>query len=112
MIDRYQFGRMEVDGRLFTADLIILPGTIRASWRRQEGHRLNLADLEDVFQEDVQTLIIGTGFLGLMRVDKDVHRAAREKGIDLHIEKTKEATVLFNRLAGQKRAAGAFHLTC
>jgi hypothetical protein len=112
MIDHYEFGRMEVDGRSYTADLIILPRTILASWRRQEGHRLALADLEDVLRENLQALVIGTGFFGLMKVDKEVDRAAQEKGIELHIERTKEAIGLFNRLAGQKRSAGAFHLTC
>ncbi|HUU38134.1 MAG TPA: MTH938/NDUFAF3 family protein [Candidatus Desulfaltia sp.] len=112
MIEHYEFGRMRVDGRSFLADLIILPQMIRASWWRQEGHRLVRADLEDVFREELQVLVVGTGFFGLMKVDEDVKRAAREKGLELHVDKTKKAAALFNRLAGRKRTAGAFHLTC
>jgi hypothetical protein len=112
MIEHYEFGRMRVDGRTYSADLIILPQLVRASWRRQEGHRLSLGDLEDVFREDLRALVVGTGFFGLMRVDDNVKRAAREKGLELHVDKTKRATAVFNRLAAQMRTAGVFHLTC
>ncbi len=112
MIEHYEFGRLEANGRSFAADLIILPDRIQASWWRREGHRLVLADLENVLQEDIQALIIGTGFLGLMKVDEEVKRAAREKQVEFHVDRTGKAVKLFNRLSGLKKTAGAFHLTC
>jgi hypothetical protein len=112
MIERTEFGRMEVNGVLFTADLIILPQRILAPWRRQEGHRLFLADFGTIFEEDLQAVVVGTGFFGRMRVSEEIRRAAREKGLELHIGKTRQAAALFNTFSGQKRTAGAFHLTC
>jgi hypothetical protein len=112
MIEQYEFGRMRIDGRTFSADLIILPQMVRACWRRRESHRLGLPDLEDVFREELQALVIGTGFFGLLKVKEEIMRAAREKGLELHVGKTKKAVGEFNRLAAQMRTAGAFHLTC
>jgi hypothetical protein len=112
MIETYEFGAMVVDGRKYSADLIILPRKINSVWWRKEGHKLALEDLENVFKEDIETLVIGTGFHGLMKVQEDVIEAARLKGLSLHIEKTKKAAEIFNQLSSQKKTAGAFHLTC
>jgi hypothetical protein len=112
MIEYYTFGRMDVAGRSYTADLIVFPQRIDPSWWRREGQRLSLIDLKDVFREDLQALVVGTGFFGLMKVENDVLQAAAEKGIHLHIDKTAKAVELFNNLSAQKRTAGAFHLTC
>lgn len=112
MIDRYQFGMMVVDGKKYTADLIILPERIISSWWRKEGHSLCLEDLAVVINENIDVLVVGTGFMGLMKVRPEVWRAFQTKGTILLAEKTSQAVETFNRLALQKRAAGAFHLTC
>jgi hypothetical protein len=112
MIESYDFGAMAVDGQKYTADLIIFPGKIKSDWWRREGHKLTLEDLEGVFQEDIEVLVVGTGFYGLMRVEEDVKQAAQARGLTLHIEKTKKATQIFNEFSSRKKTAGAFHLTC
>ncbi len=112
MIESYSFGRMVVDGQTYTSDLIIFPEKINNSWWRKSGHKLCLEDLEDVFEEKPETLIIGTGFYGLMKVNEDVKSHARSKGIILIIEKTEKAVKSFNESASKKRTTGAFHLTC
>jgi hypothetical protein len=112
MIESYAFGRMVVDGQAYTSDLIIFPKKINTSWWRKSGHRLCLEDLEDVFEEEPEALVIGTGFNGLMKVDEEVKGKARAKGIALFIEKTEKAVQNFNEIASKKKAIGAFHLTC
>lgn len=112
MIDGYAFGEMTVDGRKYVADLILLPGRIIPSWWRQEGHRLDIKDLRDVFGEDISALVIGTGFNGLMKVQQNVRQAAESRGIRVYVEKTVRAVQIFNELSGRERTAGAFHLTC
>ena len=44
-IDSYEFGRIVVDGRAYSQDLILLPDGIQDSWWRQESHLLQIADL-------------------------------------------------------------------
>jgi hypothetical protein len=50
-IDHYEFGRIVVDGREETSDLIILPGRVVPSWWRRDGHALVLDDLVEVLEE-------------------------------------------------------------
>ncbi len=112
MIENYEFGKMVVDGQAYSADLVLLPGRINSAWWRQQGHTLSLADLQDVLAEEIEVLVIGTGFFGLMKVTSEVEQAAAAKGIQLLVQKTKAAVQKYNELAARKRTAGAFHLTC
>lgn len=112
MIESYDFGKIIIDKTEYTSDLILLTGRIKTSWRREEGHRLSLKDLEDVFLEKIEALVIGTGFLGLMKVKEEVIEAARASSVEIFIENTKKAVVTYNRLSSLKKTAGAFHLTC
>jgi hypothetical protein len=112
MIDSYAFGRMVVAGNTYTSDLIIFPDRIHSSWWRKKGHRLCLEDIQDVVKEDIEVLVIGTGYMGLMKVEDEVKQYARSHGIRLVVEKTTKAAESFNNLFQQKKTAGAFHLTC
>jgi hypothetical protein len=112
MIESYDFGAMVVDGTKYTADLVLLPGRIKSSWWRKEGHKLALEDIEDLLQQDIEVLVIGTGFFGLMKVSSEVSQTVQSKNIILRIEKTKKAAQIFNEFAVHKKTAGAFHLTC
>jgi hypothetical protein len=113
MIDSYDFGRMVISGKVYSSDLIIFPDKILSSWWRKTGHRLCMEDLKEVLKEDFDILVVGTGYMGLMKVEKEVIEHAHAQGFHLRIEKTRKAVEAFNRLSGQKkRTIGAFHLTC
>ena len=112
MIDSYKFGKMVVEGRVYSSDLIIYPDRIDSSWWRKSGHRLCLEDIKEILEEKPEILVVGTGAYGLMRVDKEVKDYAQAEGIELIVDKTKNAVQKFNELASQKKTIGAFHLTC
>jgi len=112
MIEGYSFGLMVIKGQKYTSDLIIFPDKVQDSWWRKSGHKLSLQDLEGILKEEPEILVIGTGFVGLMKVEEEVKNYAREKWIILIIEKTKQAVQKFNELAPSKKTIGAFHLTC
>lgn len=111
MIEAYSFGRITIDGKQYTNDVIIFPERLESSWWRKEGHRLQLVDLEDVFAENPKTLVVGTGHDGVMKVDDEVRSFCSEKGIELIELRTAEAVKKYNELAGPG-VIGAFHLTC
>ena len=91
MIESYSFGSMTVLG---------------------ESH-LNDLKIDDIVYSPVETLVVGTGSYGSMRVTDEATNALEGRGIKLVAVPTKEAVTIFNTLHGQgTRVAGAFHLTC
>jgi hypothetical protein len=73
-IDHYEFGRIVVDGRQESRDLIALPDWVVRNWWRQDGHALVLDDLAEVLDELSSHLVVGTGADGRMRPDPDTIR--------------------------------------
>jgi hypothetical protein len=113
MIESYDFGRIVVDGKEYTADLIIFPDRVKAGWWRKEGHRLNIADIEEAVEERPEVLVVGTGYSGLMKVTAETKRYIEERGIEIIIQPTKQACETYNKLIQSgKKAVAAFHLTC
>ncbi len=112
MVESYSFGRMVVSGKSYTSDLVIFPNRINSSWWRKTGHHLCLEDCQEIFVEDFDVFIIGTGYLGLMEVDNEVILHAKSLGIDLLIDKTRKAVEKFNKISPQQKTIAAFHLTC
>ena len=113
MIDSYEFGRIVVDGRVYTSDLIIFGYSVMEGWWRREGHKLCVEDLEEIVRRKPEVLVVGTGYYGLMKVPEEVERYLSSKGIELIIQKTGKAYRTFNELLGSgRKVAVALHLTC
>jgi hypothetical protein len=114
MITSCAFGRMEVDGREYGKDLIILPdGTIHFPWWRKSGHRLSLDDLGPVLETAPKILVVGTGAYGLMKPEDGLSEALAEKRISVKVLISKKAVAEFNALLAQgEQVAACFHLTC
>lgn len=107
----YRFGKIEVDGVPYHEDLWICAGRV-GRWWRQEGHRVHPEDLAEVLELSPETVIIGTGFSGMLRVTKEAAELLSSRGIELFALQTKEAVELYNELAPKKRVAILLHLTC
>lgn len=112
MIEEYQFGRMVIDGKTYTSDLILFPDKILSSWWRKSGHKLCLQDLEEVIRKKPDILIIGTGAMGIMKVNDEVRQYAQREGITVIIEKTGKAVQTYNHHPCGKKIIAVFHLTC
>lgn len=110
-IDSYDFGRMEINGKLYKKDLIILPDKIIDNWWREEGHLLKVSDLFEVFEIKFDVLIIGTGAYGFMKISEDLIEKLNDMKIEYYILETPKAVKKFNEIKN-KIKLGAFHLTC
>jgi hypothetical protein len=110
-IEGYSFGRVSVDGREETRDVIVLPERIVRGWWRKEGHRLVLEDLDQVLDELPECLLVGTGAYGRMRPDPGALETLRARGIEVEVLPTADAVQRYTRLDPRKTAA-ALHLTC
>jgi hypothetical protein len=60
-IEGYRFGHVVVDGEEQIRDVIVLPDRVVSGWWRADGHKLVLADLDDVIEELPERLVVGTG---------------------------------------------------
>ncbi len=114
MITSYSFGCMEIDGKQYRKDLILLPDrTLLHPWWRKAGHTLSIADVLDVVARAPDILVVGTGSPGMMQPDGKFCRELESRGTATGIMPTKQAVAEYNTLYGQGRnVAGCFHLTC
>ena len=112
MIDTYSFGRMVINGKTYTSDVILYPDKVDDSWWRKSGHLLQKEDLRDVIQYNPEILIVGTGAYGLMKILDEVKQFLEAEGIELISEETKEACKIYNELKERKKVVAAFHITC
>ncbi len=112
MIDSYDFGEIVIDGKSYSADVIILPDRVIDNWWRDEGHKLCPTDLWDAVQAGPEVLVVGTGYDGAVEVLPETYDYLRQKGIELRVERTAQACQLYNRLCASRRVAAALHLTC
>ena len=112
MIDSYYFGKIKIDGKTYISDVILYPDKVREGWYRKQGHLLQKEDLKDVIEYKPETLIVGTGRFGLMKISDEVKKFVESKNIELITEKTKDACKTYNELKDKKKVVAALHLTC
>jgi hypothetical protein len=110
-IEGYGFGRVTIDGREETRDVIVLPERVVRGWWRREGHGLVLEDLDGVLEELPERLLVGTGAYGRMRPDPGALEVLRARGIEVEVLPTADAVRRYAELDAGKTAA-ALHLTC
>jgi hypothetical protein len=113
-IDSYTFGSIEVDGTSYSKDVIIVRGEVLSPWWREAGgHVFAPDDLQTVIDAAPKTVVLGTGFFGMVKVREETLAAFDARGTRVVVEKTRQATEVFNRLtADGVDAAAALHLTC
>ncbi|MBD3230409.1 MAG: hypothetical protein GF329_19675 [Candidatus Lokiarchaeota archaeon] len=111
-IDSYSFGKIVIDGKKYTNDLIILPNRIKDNWWRKKGHKLLVDDISDDLDSNIDTLIIGTGAYGRMKVPKNTRTYIKSKDIKLIVKKSENACKAYNKIHDSGNVALAIHLTC
>lgn len=112
-IDSCSFGRIRVDGKDYTQDLLVFPEKQVVDWWRKDQHRVSYYDVKEVIRRKPDMLIVGTGTLGNLKLDASTRKLVQKYNITIREEKTQSAIVLFNRFNEKGiKAAGAFHLTC
>jgi hypothetical protein len=112
-IESFSFGTITIEGQKYSRDVLLLPPRVIAGWWRKEGHRLDTADLAEAIAYHPDTLVVGTGASGMMRVPESTVRDIESTGAKVEVFPTDKACERFNGLMeiGEKVAA-AFHLTC
>lgn len=112
-VQAYDFGKINVDGKIYTSDVIIVPEEVRGGWWRKEGHRLQIEDLTDIIEAKPDVVVVGTGYYGRMSIPSETNSYIESKGIALRAAETSKAVEEFNNLQKEiGRVVAALHLTC
>jgi hypothetical protein len=113
-IDDYRFGRICVDGVVYTDDLILLADRVCSPWWREAGgHVFAVSDLGQVLEAAPKAVVLGTGCYGRVRVPEETLGALRGTGAEVVVVVTGRAVDEYNRRAGAgEKVVAALHLTC
>ena len=111
-IESYRFGRMVIDGKSHSKDVIILPERVVGNWWRDKGHLLQPSDLQVVYEAHPEILVVGQGAYGQMQIAEETREALESAGIELISQSSNQAVETYNALREKRLVAGAFHLTC
>ena len=120
MIEEYYFGSITIDGKTYTHDIEIRWTEEVLDWQRRESHIFDIGSVKRAVEQNPDTIILGTGAYGIAKVTDSAQKFIKEKGIELIIDKTGEATKTFNIIkeeskeeeGEQRKVIGLFHLTC
>ena len=111
-IESYSFGKIVIDGVKYSSDIIIYPDRVDSSWWRKQSHYVNMEDIPQIFKENPDIIIFGTGSYGLMKIDEEAKNEFAKRNIELIIENTGQAVQTYNNLSKDKNIIAALHLTC
>ena len=107
-LERYSFGRVTVEGREHTHDVIVLPDKVVSDWWRRDGHSLAMEDLDQVLDE---LPVLGVGAHSQLRPDPAVIAALERRGVHVECLPTDAAVRRYGEL-DERTTAAALHLTC
>lgn len=110
-INSYEFGKIEVNNKKYTNDVIIFPDKIKSDWWRDEGHVFSIKCLKEALDYKPNILILGIGHDGMVKVEDEIKEYCNKQNIKLIIENTSKAVEIFNKYTNKKVVA-ALHLTC
>jgi hypothetical protein len=119
-ITHLSWGWMEItlDGQILSfKDCKVWPGGAKEWDWRLTGTRhqpgIQPADIEEILAQSVEVMVLSRGMNLMLHTCPETEDLLREKGIEYHIEETKQAAETFNRLMEEeKRVGGIFHSTC
>lgn len=122
-IESREFGKIIIDGQTYTHDVVIFPDTIkkRKKWitKQQHGtsHKFTREEMEEylrqVDQDQLTTVVIGTGHYGKLGLLDETKELLKEKEIQFVERKTPEAIAYYVKSDHPRsKTLGIFHVTC
>lgn len=113
MIEQSEFGAIQIDGKIYTTDIIIYPdGRVSDHWWRRHGHRLAFEDMDTLIASEPDIIVIGSGVSGRMLPEPGLEKILADRGIELVLAPTGDAVSHFNRLQSSHKTGAGLHLTC
>ena len=109
-IDAVAYGEMVIEGRTYYSDLVVWcegkPALL------EKTHLIDLSLLEKIMKKKPETVVIGIGLEGTVKIDPKVRERLKKEKIGLFIDKTENAVEIFNAFVSQgKKVVGIMHVT-
>lgn len=108
---------MEVDGLGLGRDFKLYPGGGREwDWKETDTHHapgIQPADVEELLAHGSTVVVLSRGMQLALQTAPETRALLERRGVPYHIEETKTAVALYNRLAAAgEQVGGLFHSTC
>jgi len=115
-ITHIAWGRMDVEGLDSGKDFKLYPGGGR-EWDWTETNTRHVpgiqpADVEELIEKGSKVVVLSRGMQLALHTCPETLEMLQGKGISVHIEETRAAVALYNKLAEQELVGGLFHSTC
>ena len=111
------FGTITIDGQTYRHDVLIrLDGDITKRKKKLSkqvygtSHTISKEEAHYIYEDDAETLIIGTGQYGLVNISDEARDYFQSKDLKVILESTPKAIELWNETGGH--LIGLFHITC
>jgi len=115
-ITHISWGRMEIDGLGVGKDFKLYPGGGRAWDWNETGTRhvpgIQPSDVAELLDRGSTVIVLSRGMDLVLQTRPETLEVLRRRGITVHVQETRAAVALYNRLAGDQPVGGLFHSTC
>ena len=115
-VTHISWGRMAVEGLGTGKDFKLYPGGGREWDWSETGTRhvpgIQPADVEELLEHGSTVIVLTRGMELALQTCPETLQVLRERGIPVHLEETRAAVDLYNRLAESEAVGGLFHSTC
>jgi hypothetical protein len=107
---------MEIEGVGTGRDFKLYPGGGREwDWAETDTHHvpgIQPADVEELLEHGSRVVVLTRGMHLVLQTCPETLQMLQERGVPVHVEETKVAVALYNRLAETELVGGLFHSTC
>ena len=97
-------------------DFKLYPGGGREwDWRETKTEHvpgIQPADVQELLNKGSKVVVLSRGMQSMLQTCPETLRLLKDKGIGVHVEETRKAAGLYNRLAESEPVGGLFHSTC
>jgi hypothetical protein len=116
-ISGLEFGSIEINGKKYGYDVVVLPdGTVKereASKAAFGDHAIKKTEIEELAKAKPDSIVVGTGTMGMARVSPDAEAYARQAKLNLVVLPSSDAIDKVNQLVDKgKPVAALIHITC
>jgi len=110
------WGRIEVAGLPPGKDFKLFPGGGREWDWTETGTRhdpgIQPGDVTELLDHGSEVIVLSRGMQRRLQTCHETLALLENKGVPVHVEETRKAVELYNRLAEDRKVGGLFHSTC